>query len=184
MIAKMKFLGLILVGFIIPLADSLGQTTESDNGLSQDQRDRIESMQVAFITKEIDLKPDQAQLFWPLFNERKAKMEELRREWNEDEDPLELSADKAQQLLDEWRQTKEEEWELQKTYLAKFSDILSPNQVLALYRAENKFRRQMLKQIRNRGQLHREQLHRENQMNKRHQEERDNRRQEYRERKN
>lgn len=42
-------------------------------------RDRIKTLKVAFITEQVDLTSEEAQQFWPIYNEHEEVMENIRR---------------------------------------------------------------------------------------------------------
>ena len=44
--------------------------------LSEEKRKEIESQKIAFFTKELDLSPEEAVKFWPLYNEMGKKVRE------------------------------------------------------------------------------------------------------------
>ena len=44
--------------------------------LSEEKRKEFESQKIAFFTKELDLSPEEAVKFWPLYNEMGKKMRE------------------------------------------------------------------------------------------------------------
>jgi Spy/CpxP family protein refolding chaperone len=49
----------------------------------KEKKEKLDAMRVAFITDELELTPEEAQKFWPVFNERNNKIETLRREMME-----------------------------------------------------------------------------------------------------
>ncbi|PZX52430.1 hypothetical protein LV84_03436 [Algoriphagus ratkowskyi] len=59
----MKKYTLIVLLFFMAAGTTLAQRT--DNGYD---REKLEAARVAFITTRLDLKPEQAQKFWPIFN--------------------------------------------------------------------------------------------------------------------
>jgi len=42
-------------------------------------QEKIEAQRVAFITQELDLTPDEAKVFWPVYNEYDAKRHEFKK---------------------------------------------------------------------------------------------------------
>ena len=46
----------------------------------KEKKEQIKSLKVAFITNELNLTPDEAAKFWPIFNAFDAKQTELRQE--------------------------------------------------------------------------------------------------------
>src|ERR1035437_4885758 len=48
------------------------------------RKEKMESMKIAFLTQKLDLTPDEAQKFWPVYNEFQKKREELRKKRREE----------------------------------------------------------------------------------------------------
>ena len=109
--------------------------------------EQIESIKVAFITSKLDLTTEEAQKFWPVYNNYTKEFLELlkkRREarYNKDADPdATISAD----LTYESKML-----ELKKKYRKLYAKVIPPQKILALYRAESEFREHLYKQLKNR----------------------------------
>ncbi len=109
--------------------------------------EQIESIKVAFITSKLDLTSDEAEKFWPVYNNYTKEFLELlkkRREArnNKDADPNEtISAD----LVYESKML-----ELKKKYRKLYAKAIPPQKILALYKAEGEFREHLYKQLNNR----------------------------------
>ncbi|SKB28281.1 hypothetical protein [Daejeonella lutea] len=109
--------------------------------------EQIESIKVAFITSKLDLTTEEAQKFWPVYNNYTTEFLELlkkRREarYNKNSDPNEtISAD----ILYESKML-----ELKKKYRKLYAKAIPPQKILALYRAESEFREHLYKQLNNR----------------------------------
>ncbi|MBQ4914810.1 hypothetical protein J8L85_10210 [Maribacter sp. MMG018] len=121
---------------------------------SQDKsKERIRTLKVAFITERLDLTPEEAQEFWPVYNGHEEKREALRKKkWIElrskFKDAGALSEKEAQNLLDKYIKIEEEEEELDKVYLKEVSKVISAKKTLILMRSEDDFKRQLIKQYR------------------------------------
>ena len=119
---------------------------------AQDRSENVEAAKVAYITDKIELTPEQAQKFWPVYNEYESKRRELMRNYrggyrrNLDE----VSEQEAKERIEEMFDTKEKELALEKEYVAKYQRIISTKQVIQLYRAEREFTKLLLKRLDNR----------------------------------
>ncbi len=152
---KMMFLAVtaLILSSIAPL--ELHSQKEGE-GMTEEQRERIESMRVAYITRTLDLSSEQAQQFWPLYNEMQKELRANREKVADTEDsPMDLTEEEAEKKLDAWMNRLEAEVNILKSYQSRFADILDKRQVLALYQSENQFKRQMLRRVRNRQHMHR-----------------------------
>ena len=53
--------------------------------MTKEQRERLESFRIQFITKKLDLTPAEAEKFWPVYNEQKEASHNLMQTKKEDE---------------------------------------------------------------------------------------------------
>ncbi|TAJ13149.1 hypothetical protein DMA11_10165 [Marinilabiliaceae bacterium JC017] len=115
--------------------------------------ERIKAQKVAFITQKVNLTTEEAQVFWPVYNEFTAKKETLtqkRRNISKEIKQNWQTASQAQKeaTADQLIAFKLEEAQLDMTYHAKFKTILSIDKVLQLYQAETMFKKHLLNQLR------------------------------------
>ncbi len=116
------------------------------------KNEKIEAMKVGFITNKLELSAKEAQLFWPLYNEYNQKMEKLRKSKKSDFDELKnkgenLSDKEISTFMDEVFATRQKELDLQKEYFDKYAKVLPLKKVALLYQAENQFKRELLRKI-------------------------------------
>ncbi|MCW3072022.1 MAG: hypothetical protein JWQ09_6049 [Segetibacter sp.] len=116
------------------------------------KRDNIESMKIAFLTKKLDLTPEEAQLFWPVYNQYTDKLQELRKkrrmESKDAKHNVEEMSDKDVELaVDNEMAFRQKELDIQKEYHAKFKAVLPIKKVAKLYQAEEQFKRVLLDEL-------------------------------------
>ncbi|MBL7888073.1 MAG: hypothetical protein JNL24_00890 [Bacteroidia bacterium] len=109
-------------------------------------------MKIAFITQKLDLTPEEAQQFWPVYNQYHDKLQELRKkrkaEFKEHKDNFDNWSDKEiEQLVDSEIAFKQKEIDLQKEYHAKYKAVLPIKKVAKLYHAEEQFKRVLLEKL-------------------------------------
>ena len=119
---------------------------------NNDKKEKIESFKVAFITQKLNLSSKEAQLFWPLYNEYLDKMETLKnarkKELRSSNNSIDNYTEKELELmLENEFISKEKEVELSKEYFYKFKTAISVKKVTLLYKAEDEFKRELLRQI-------------------------------------
>ena len=90
----------------------------------------IEALKVAFISKELQLSPDEAQKFWPLYNQYSAELKAIRTT-----NPNVLERD-------------EKVLNLRKGYQEQFTKILGAQRVNNMFNADGKFRQLLFKAAR------------------------------------
>jgi|688.fasta_scaffold85023_4 hypothetical protein len=119
-------------------------------------KERIEAMKIGFITKRLSLTAEEAQRFWPVYNRFVDEQEKLRKSTKanlieELADPSALSNAEAEKALQEMLQFKSNEAELIRKYTNEFKKVISVQKVVMLFKAELEFKRELLKQLKERG---------------------------------
>jgi hypothetical protein len=109
--------------------------------------EQIETIKVAFITKKLDLSSEEAQKFWPIYNNyqkelmllMKKRREERLRTDIEPNDKINLDLSYESKMLD-----------LKKKYKKLYSKAIPAEKILLLYQAEREFREHLIKQLNHR----------------------------------
>jgi len=118
-------------------------------------REDIESMKIAYLTKKLDLTPDEAKKFWPVFNQFSEELKSVRsnrrktgREAKEDFDNL--SDKELEKIVDGDIAMRQQELDVIKKYNSQFKQVLPMKKVAALYRAEDDFKKELIEKIKER----------------------------------
>jgi hypothetical protein len=132
-------------------------------GQNREARERIESARIALITERLGLSPEQAQKFWPLYNQYNMERRELNQQLmqaRKDVDINKMTEDEGRKLMRFGLEIKEKQLQLEKSYSERMTDVVSSHQMLSLRKAEEDFRRMIIQRLedRKRQQLHREQM--------------------------
>jgi len=131
----------------------------SFNGFSQrrfeEKKEKIKSLKIAYITNELNLTPDEATKFWPLFNAFETRQSEIRIQKIKgyldrmDDDILNRMSDKeANALLIQLENTEEDLYTNKKKFLNNLKGVLPPIKIIKLKRAEDNFNKKLLQQYR------------------------------------
>ena len=139
----MKLITTAIAALMIFSATSYAQPKEKNNW-----HQKMQSEMIAFITAELDLTPEEAQVFWPVYNLiAKAKMESQKsvmtahkalKEALKDENASDKQVGK---LLDEYLAAKQAQKDSDKGEADKYRKVLPEKKVAKLYIAQEKFRR-------------------------------------------
>ena len=118
----------------------------------ESKADKVEAMKVGFITNKLELTAKEAQTFWPLYNEYNSKLEKLRKTKKSDFDDLKNKSEnitdkELEAFINEVFASKQKELDLQKEYYEKYAKVLPVKKVAMLYQAENQFKRELLRKI-------------------------------------
>ncbi len=115
--------------------------------------DRIKAIKVAYITERLSLTPEEAEVFWPVYNEfesRKGEINHKKRATGEEfvKNQENLSDAEVTKMLDEINKLNKAESELTIQFDKKFREILTPAKVMKLYIAEVQFRNYLINKFR------------------------------------
>lgn len=112
--------------------------------------ERFKAQKIAFMTDKMDLTSEEAEKFWPVFNELSKKRKELRSRYQPEEKIENLSEEQASKLIDDMMLMKESEIALEKEYLQQFKSILPAKKILIMHQSERQFNQQVIKKVRER----------------------------------
>ena len=149
----------IVTGVII--LGSLTAYAQPEGGPAN-RKKQIEARKVAFITSELNLSPEEAQIFWPVYNQAQAERKALREKYKtmrdikvkegEPKKTLDTMTDKELEEKMEYMMVHEQaELDLKKKYLNKYKEVLPIKKVAKLYQAEMKFKKRLMSDIRGSG---------------------------------
>ncbi len=121
-----------------------------------DKEQEIKSQRIAFFTDKIGLTPDEAQVFWPIYNaywdkknsiiaDRKEKMTYFAENFEI------MSNEEMIKYADQYIHYEMELAELLDQYHIKFKEILPIDKVMKIYLADYEFKTYLLKKIRESG---------------------------------
>lgn len=125
--------------------------SQRDGERSGDRGQQIEGMRIAYLTKQMDLSPEDAQVFWPIFNKYEDKMKAMRGgERFKKMDTSAVSDSEAQNLYKKRLEMAEQKVKLTKEMVAELEQHLTPNQILSLLKAEDSFKKEVLTRVKQR----------------------------------
>lgn len=117
------------------------------------KQDKIEALKVSFITEKVNLTPSEAQGFWPLYNEYNDKVKFARKNFRQLYGNVnDFKSDKeADDYLNAELKLRQTEVDLQKEYFDKFKKILGAKKTGLLKKAEEEFKKEIIKTIKGNG---------------------------------
>ena len=141
-LAKIIFLSLIAVSAFAQ-DDDIPQTQDAK------VRDKIQAARVAYITEQLQLTPQEAERFWPIYREFAERRKEIRQQLRDSRktpDPGKTD----QELVDQQFKVKQQELDLEKDYSGRLLKVISAQKLRTLPQAERRFRQLILDQIQRR----------------------------------
>ena len=121
--------------------------------LSEEKRKEFESQKIAFFTKELDLSPEEAVKFWPLYNEMGKKMREaegeMRKKARDMRDAKNVSEEVYKQAIMDMLASEQKVQSIKKEYYQKMLQVIPASKLWKLGEAERKFHRQLFERLKN-----------------------------------
>ena len=114
----------------------------------------IQSHRIAYFTDVMKLTPEEAQVFWPLYNQYTEKKNKLIEDRNKifssytNIQLMELPKSDAEAIANKLAKSFKDEGDLQTDYHKKFRAILPANKVLQMYKADKEFMQNLLYHLR------------------------------------
>lgn len=112
----------------------------------QKLRDQIESRRVAYLSEKLDLTPEEAQQFWPVFNAYKKDLSDCRMD-KERFGNSELSAEESETVLNEYIDKEQKAVDFKKNYIPKMKSIIGPQRTLKVFILDRKFKETMMREL-------------------------------------
>lgn len=123
--------------FLICILSFLSQAQERQGS------GRIEALKIAYITKKLNLSPEEAQKFWPVYNKYSAELRQARADQRSNKSTV--------------IETEEKMLNIRKKYDKEFRSILSAAKVDTFFRSEKEFSNYVQKELSERRQLRQQQ---------------------------
>ena len=126
----------------------------ANNEAKEDWKEKLQAEKIAFLTMEIGLTPQEAQVFWPVYNEineekDQAMYEAIKYYW---EMSKAIEAGKPEKeiktLLDKYLEAQEKQRKIDNDAADKYKKVLPTAKVAKLYIGEEKFRRLNIRKLR------------------------------------
>jgi hypothetical protein len=141
---RKTYLGIILLIFL----GSISMMAYAQDG------EKIRSIRIAIYTEILHLSPQEAKVFWPVFEEYQKKLKDIqqqeKRERNQAVKNWNLLSDaEATLLLDKMLEYEQKEIDLKKQYIEEFKKVIPVKKVLLLRKAEMQFKKALLEKIKN-----------------------------------
>ena len=122
---------------------------EHRNSDRKKMKGKMEAQKIAFITQELDLSTEEAQQFWPVYNEYTKELEAIKKDRpnrREMQDKV-LTDSEAASQLSTMIETEKRHTAIKEDYIGQMKNVLSIQKVAKLFRLEHRFKREMLNKL-------------------------------------
>jgi hypothetical protein len=144
---KLYTISLLLLCTLLGITSSPGYAQQ---GSDAELRDKLRAAQIAYLSQKLDLTPDEAQKFWPLYNQYTREVETLISERNKNRtttapvvkdqtQPADVELGYEQRMLD-----------IKTHYNKEFQKVLPTAKAGSVFRSEREFRGQLMRTIKER----------------------------------
>ena len=118
-------------------------------GLYSQDADRIESFKIGFFTEKLELTPEESREFWPLYNDYKQDIRDIKQ--NKRVRPRQmslLSDDELESVIENFLSSQEEEVERTRTFYADLKAALPIRKAVMVFFVERDFNAKLLQTMR------------------------------------
>jgi len=141
----------VIILFFLSASMMFAQSVDTDMSERQGMK-KIKAQRVAFITERIDLTPEEAEEFWPMYNQFENDKKGIQEKYKRKKRVVNMTDQELEKhMLDSFARD-QEVLDLKKSYFQKFKKIL-PVRKLAMFQiAEKEFRKNIVGKLKeNRG---------------------------------
>lgn len=150
----MNYLKITVIALVFATAAAVnasGQNPPPKDGhhaaAMKEAREDFLANKVAFFTNALNLTPQEAQVFWPLYNEFWEKRVQARREFmrilNRVNSPELKEKEEIEKLSDQFVLCLTKESDLMKEYYHKFKKVLPTEKAMKIFNTEEKFKKSL-----------------------------------------
>lgn len=118
--------------------------------------DRIKALKAAYLTDKVNLSSKEAEMFWPIYNKYEKAlyqlkivtirdlMQQIRQKGGVDQ----LSEGEATDFLGRYKKLNQDIFQKEQEKIKELEKVLSARQLIKLYRAEESFKKELIKKLR------------------------------------
>lgn len=125
-------------------------TTQVSYG-QKNKRDKIKTLKIAYLTEKLELTPNEAENFWPIYNAYFKKNRQLRRSRNKilfQNTKTELNENLANENLQQLIAIEKRQYENKIQLITDLKNVLPSKKIIGLFVAEKDFNKKLLKLLR------------------------------------
>ena len=143
----------IYTSLLVLLCTTLTFAQEGNRRGSLMNSEKLQAARIAFLTNRLELTPETAKVFWPIFTEYDNEKSTLSKKYGTqkrslfDEGTRNISDENADKMLAIYLEQKQAELDLEKIYLSRFKEVLSMRQVWRVIRFDSDFRRSLMERV-------------------------------------
>lgn len=134
-------------------ASVFAQSVDVEPNRAGQGKQRLKAQRVAFITERIDLTPEEAEKFWPMYNQFEKDKLAIQKKYKRQARLTEMTDEQLEKHMEDTFTRDQEVLDLEKTYFQKFKKIIPIKKVAMFQVAEREFKRSIVNKFKgNRNQ--------------------------------
>lgn len=149
----MNMKNLLYVSILMTALLSSAVNSNAQRKFDNEWKEKIMCEKIAFFTIELDITPEEAKTFWPVYNTVEKELDQARHEvmssYKQLSEAVEANRPEKEisNLLDKYIQAKEQQDKIDNAAVDSYKAVLPLAKVAKLYVAEEKFRRQYIHKL-------------------------------------
>ena len=145
---KITLLAVLIIGF------SQVVMAQQPNRNKTHAKEKLEAQRVAFITSKLELSPNEAQTFWPIYNEYKRAQNQLKKSIHKPKKLKEATDTEIEQYLTKSLEVEEKQIELKRQYYQDLKKAIPVRKIARLIVAERAFTKMVVRRMNERATKH------------------------------
>jgi hypothetical protein len=120
--------------------------------MMEENKEKIKAHKIAFITERLNLTTQEAEKFWPVYNEHEAIMNNFHKEFRknhkfEPEDIEAMSDTEVNSFIDDQFKHEQQAFSHRKEFIEKLRGVIPPKKILMLMETEKDFKVELMKRV-------------------------------------
>lgn len=109
--------------------------------------ERIKALRAEVYTRVLNLTSEEAEKFWPIFNEYTTNRENLQKQLKSEADLDGMTDEEVEEYVKKYFEIRQKEFDLEKELVQKLRKVLPIRKIAKLPQAEREFRESLLKRL-------------------------------------
>lgn len=127
----------------------------AQNNKQQDAKAKLEAARIALITERLGLTPEQAQKFWPIYNQYAEQRRQIQQDFRQAKQGMnidKMTEEQRKAMVRARMEVKQKQLNLESKYSDRLMNVINTRQLMALKKAEDDFRAMIIRRLEQRRQ--------------------------------
>ena len=139
---------MFLASSIFAQADKAEEAQGKRHEHAEKHKEALKAKKIGYLTNELDLSSEEAQRFWPVYNDYEKKVHALRKESKDQMRNIDQASDaNSYDLLMEDLDRSQKILDMKKNFFENLGSVIPKEKVTKLYVAELKFKKEVLDNV-------------------------------------